>query len=345
MSNIEDTSILIIYTGGTIGMVQNPETGALKPFNFDSIHEHMPELKRFHYHIDSISFDPIFDSSDINVEQWIKLATIIKDNYEQYDGFVVLHGSDTMSFTASALSFMLKNLSKPVVLTGSQLPLGMLRTDGRENFISAIEIAASREDDTPIVPEVTIFFENTLYRGNRTYKFNAENFNAFVSTNYPKLADAGVSLKFRKEWIHSPRFKKLKLITDFDQNVAILKLFPGMQESYVRAVLEIPGLRAVIIESFGSGNATTQKWFIDALKEARDKDIVMVNLSQCLAGRVDMGKYDTSILLEEAGMISGRDLTTAAALTKLMICLGMSDEKQKVIELFQKPWSGEMAEK
>lgn len=340
----EDTSILIIYTGGTIGMVQNQETGALQAFDFDNINDHMPELKRFNYHINHISFDPTIDSSDMSTSHWIQLAHIIKDHYEQYDGFVILHGSDTMAHTASALSFMLKNLSKPVVLTGSQLPLGMLRTDGRENFISAIEIAAAKEDETPLVPEVSIFFENMLYRGNRTYKFNAENFNAFVSANYPPLAEAGVSLKFYKERIHRPRFKKLKILDQFEQNVAILKLFPGMQPSYVESILSIPGLRGVVIESFGSGNAPTESWFFNALEQAIKKEILIVNISQCLAGKVEMGRYETSMRLKKTGIVSGSDLTTAAAITKLMLALGMYPGFKQAKDAFMKPWSGEMSE-
>ncbi len=341
---MNDTSILVIYTGGTIGMVLNPEKGTLVPFDFDNVYEQIPDLKKLHYKIDAISFDPLIDSSDINPEHWIQIAETIQTNYESYDGFVVLHGSDTMSFTASALSFILTNLNKPVVLTGSQLPLGVLRTDGRENFISAIEIAAAKEDDTPIVPEVCLYFENKLYRGNRTFKYNAENFNAFVSENYPPLASAGVYIKYYKENIHKPNFKKLKLRTKIDKSVGILKIFPGMQESFVKSVVGCKELRALVIESFGAGNAPTDPWFINAIKEAIDRGIVVVNTSQCIGGKVDMGKYETSRELKEIGVIGAKDMTTAAAITKLMFCLGEEVETKKVIKKFLLPWAGEISE-
>jgi L-asparaginase len=341
--NTIDTSILIIYTGGTIGMAQDSESGALKPYDFSNIYQYVPELEKFNYHIDNISFDPTLDSSDITPDSWVKIAHTIKDNYESYDGFVVLHGSDTMAYTASALSFMLHNLSKPVVLTGSQLPMGMLRTDGRENLISAIEIAAAREEDTPIVPEVTIFFENKLYRGNRTYKYNAENFNAFVSGNYPILAESGVNLRFFRDRIIQPRFKKLKVYDKLDRNVALLKLFPGITERFVNAVINTKNLRALIIESFGSGNAPTSKWFLDAIKNAIDKGIVIVNLTQCLSGSVVPGKYETGIALNEMGVINGKDMTSSSALSKMMIALGRNISQQDIIKDFNKNWKGEIS--
>jgi len=339
-----ETSILIIYTGGTIGMVQDVETGALKPFDFDNVYEQLPILEKFNYQIDSVSFDPLIDSSDMNPSHWIKLANIIKDRYLDYDGFVILHGSDTMSYTASALSFILGNLGKPVIITGSQLPLGVLRTDGRENLISSIEIAAAKEDDTPQVPEVAIYFENKLYRGNRTYKFHAENFNAFISGNYPILAESGVNLKFFTEHILKPKFKKLKLHTKLDPNVAILKLFPGISENVVDAILSTKGLRAVVLESFGSGNAPTQKWFINRLKKAVDEGIIIVNITQCVAGSVEMGKYETSVELNRIGIISGKDMTTSSAITKLMVILGEQDSPEKIKQQFIKNWVGEISQ-
>jgi len=341
MTNSE-TSILIIYTGGTIGMIKDVETGALKPYDFDNLHEQMPLLKKFGFRIDSISFDPLIDSSDMHPKHWIKLANIISDNYLDYDGFVVLHGSDTMAYTASALSFILGNLSKPVIITGSQLPMGVLRTDGRENLISAIEIAAAKEDDTPIVPEVAIYFEYKLYRGNRTFKFHAENFNAFISGNYPVLAESGVNLKFFPEHILKPRFKKLKLHTKLDNNVAILKLFPGISQNLVDAVLQTQELRAVVMESFGSGNAPMDSWFIESLKKAIDKGIIIVNITQCIAGSVEMGKYETSMELQQIGIVSGHDMTISAAVTKLMVILGEYQKPEKLKQEFLKNRAGEI---
>ena len=337
-----ETSILIIYTGGTIGMVKDIDTGALKPFNFDDVYEQLPILRKFKYQIDSISFDPLIDSSDMHPEHWVKIAQLVKDNYLEYDGFVVLHGSDTMAYTASALSFILGNLSKPVIITGSQLPMGVLRTDGRENLISAIEIAAVKEDDTPMVPEVAIYFENKLYRGNRTYKYHSENFNAFISGNYPVLAESGVSLKFYPERILKPKFKKLKMHTKLDSNVAILKLFPGITTNVIDSVLSIKGLRAVVLETFGSGNALTDKWFINRLKQAIEAGIVIVNITQCIAGGVEMGKYETSVELIRIGLISGRDMTTASAITKLMVVLGEQENPVKVKQQFIRSWAGEI---
>jgi L-asparaginase len=339
-----DTSILAIYTGGTIGMVMDPDKGTLVPFDFDNVYDQIPDLKKLHYKIDAISFDPLIDSSDINPEQWIQIAEIIQKNYEDYDGFVVLHGSDTMSFTASALSFILTNLNKPVVITGSQLPLGVLRTDGRENFISAIEIAAAKEDETPIVPEVCLYFENKLYRGNRTFKYNAENFNAFVSGNYPPLASAGVYIKYYTENIHKPNFKKLKLRTKLDKSVGVLKIFPGMQESFVRSIVGCKDIRALVIESFGAGNAPTNPWFIEALKETIERGVVIVNVSQCIGGSVDMGKYETSRELKEIGVVGAKDMTISSAITKLMFCLGEETESKKIIAKFLLPWAGEISE-
>ncbi len=338
-----ETSILLIYTGGTIGMVKDIKSGVLKPFDFENLHEQMPILKKFGFQIDSISFDPLIDSSDMHPSHWIKLANLIQDNYLDYDGFVVLHGSDTMAHTASALSYILGNLSKPVIITGSQLPMGVLRTDGRENLISAIEIAAAKEDDTPIVPEVAIYFEYKLYRGNRTYKFHAENFNAFISGNYPVLAESGVNLKFYTEHILKPRFKKLKLHTKLDENVAILKLYPGISRNFIDSVLSTKGLRAIVMESFGSGNAPLDDWFIECLKKAIDEDIIIVNITQCVAGKVEMGKYETSVSLEKIGVISGYDMTTSAAITKLMVILGEQQQATKVKKEFIKDWAGELS--
>jgi len=330
MNMDEQISILIIYTGGTIGMIKNPETGSLQPFNFDGVYEQIPELKRFHYALDFHCFDPLIDSSNMHPDHWVQLADVIEKNYASFDGFVVLHGSDTMAYTASALSFMLENLNKPVIFTGSQLPLGVLRTDGRENFITAIELAASREENTPMIPEVCIYFENQLMRANRTVKYNAENFNAFVSPNYPVLAEAGVYLKFNRHNILKPNFKNLKVHQTLNRQVGILKVFPGMTREYVQAILYQAGLKAVVLETFGSGNAPTDDWFLNEMRHAIDSGLIVVNVSQCPAGAVDQGKYDTSLTLKKIGVLSGFDSTTEAMLTKLMYLLGQNPNQNKL---------------
>ena len=343
MTQKEEISILVLYTGGTIGMMQDPKTGALVPFDFDNIYVHLPVLKNFGYQIDFYSFDPLIDSSNMSPDFWARLAQKIGEEYENYDGFVVLHGSDTMAYTASALSFMLENLSKPVVLTGSQLPMGVVRTDGRENFLAAIEIAAAKEDDTAIVPEVCIFFQDQLLRGNRTTKFDAENFNAFASTNYPLLADVGVHIKYNTEKIMKPNFKRLKVHTNMERNVGILKLFPGISEDYVRHALRSPHLKAMVLETFGSGNATTAMWFLDSLKEAVDNGLIILNITQCKAGSVEMGRYETSLDMVRIGVISGHDMTTEAAVTKLMYLLGEGLPSDKIKQVLQMSIRGEMS--
>ena len=316
MTKSDYPSVLLIYTGGTIGMIENPTTGALEAFNFDQLLENVPELKRFNYHISSYQFKSPIDSSDMEPSLWSKLVEIIYKNYDKYDGFVILHGTDTMAYTASALSFMLENLSKPVILTGSQLPIGMIRTDGKENMITAIEIAAAKHPNgTAVVPEVCIFFENQLLRGNRTTKINAENFNAFRSYNYPTLATAGIHIKYEYDRIHKPDpTLPLKPHYAYDTNVIVLTLFPGIQENMIRNVLQTPGLRAVVLKTYGSGNAPQKPWFIKALKEAVERGIVIVNISQCPTGMVEMGRYETGLHLLDAGVISGYDSTVESIL-------------------------------
>ena len=334
--------ILVIYTGGTIGMVEDPVTGVLNPFDFEHLTDQIPEIKRFNYQIDSISFDPVIDSSNMEPAIWVQLAKMIETHYDAYDGFVVLHGSDTMSYTASALSFMLENLSKPVVFTGSQLPIGMIRTDGKENFITALEIAAAKKDGRAMVPEVCIFFEAQLYRGNRTHKHNAEDFEAFFSVNYPVLAQAGVHIKYNEVAIQKPSDEKLRVSVNLDNNIAVLKLFPGISRSVVSSILSIDGLKAVVMETYGAGNAPHLDWFEEELKHAIDRGLLVCNISQCRGGAVNQGKYETSAWLEKAGVVSGYDMTTESAVTKLMYLLGNGYTSDNLKTYLQKPLRGEL---
>lgn len=335
-------SILVIYTGGTIGMVQHPDTGALQPFNFDDIYSQIPVLENIDANIEFYEFESLIDSSNMHPDFWIKLVTVIEKEYENYQGFVILHGTDTMAFTASALSFMLENLNKPVILTGSQLPLGIIRTDGRDNLINSIEIALAVKDGIPIVPEVAIYFENKLLRGNRTTKTNAENFSAFISGNYPSLAEIGVRIKYNYNFINWTNSKKLKVHKDLDYNVAILKLFPGISPHIVSSTLNTPNLKALILESFGSGNAPTNKWFIKQLENAINRNIIIFNVTQCKEGSVEIGKYETSIDLGRIGVIGGFDITTETAIAKLMYLLGAKLNSEKIKKLLITSLRGEI---
>ena len=337
-------SVLLIYTGGTIGMIENPATGALESFSFEQLLAHAPELKRFNYHIAAYQFSPPIDSSDMEPSHWIELVEIISSHYALYDGFVVLHGTDTMSYTASALSFMLENLAKPVILTGSQLPIGLLRTDGKENLITAIEIAAAANlDGTPIVSEVCILFENSLMRGNRTTKINTENFDAFRSYNYPILAHAGVHIKYETSLLRKPHPNlTLKPHYRLDTNVVIFTLFPGIREEIVSTLFQTSRLRAVVMKTFGSGNAPQKEWLIKLLEDAKRNNILVVNISQCLIGSVEMERYETGRQLLSAGVISGYDITPESAITKLMFLLAQDLPANEIRKRLDSDIAGEI---
>lgn len=342
MQSVKPT-ILLIYTGGTIGMIKDSLTGALKAFDFKELLNNIPEINLLDCNVATVSFETPIDSSNMNIEHWQNIASLIEENYNSFDGFVVLHGSDTMSYSASALSFMLENLGKPVVFTGSQLPIGDLRTDAKENLITAIQIASLQKKGKPIIQEVCLYFEYKLYRGNRTTKISAEHFNAFASPNFPELAESGVHLRVNENIIlKGQNNKKLIVNKQLDDNVFVLKLYPGINENVLKAIININNIKGIILETYGAGNALSEKWFVDLLQEAINNNIHVINVTQCSGGTVLMGQYETSTKLKNIGVISGFNITTEAAITKLMYLLGQNVSNSVFKTIFETSLRGEM---
>lgn len=340
-----NANVLLIYTGGTVGMVESSVTGVLEPFDFSHLRSNIPEMKKLNFNVESYQFDPPIDSSDITIKVWHEMIKVIESHYNMYDGFVILHGTDTMAYTASALSFMCENLTKPVILTGSQLPVGKLRSDAKENIITALEISADKNmEGHPKVPEISVYMQNLLLRGNRTIKLNSDHFNAFTSPNCHFLAESGLDIKYNTGNILKPEYgKPVNFNSNMDQNVVILRLFPGITEKVIKAHLDIPGLKGVILETFGTGNSPIFPWFIKLLREAVEKGIVIVNATQCLYGSVEMHRYENGRQLEKLGVVSGHDITTEAAVTKMMSLFGKGKSASEVKELMQVSLRGEIS--
>lgn len=336
--------ILIVYTGGTIGMIEDPETKALRPFDFSHLMENVPKVKMLNYEIDNIQFNPPIDSSDMNISHWQQIARSIAENYDSYDGFVVLHGTDTMAYTASALSFMLDNLQKPIIITGSQLPIGEVRTDGEENLITALQIAAAKDTDgRPMVQEVAILFENYLWRGNRATKRSADNFNAFKSNNYPELAKVGLSINYFKDsLIRNNSSGTLNPQYNLDPSVLVIDLFPGLSKSVLEHLLSTPGIKGIVLRTYGAGNAPTASWFIDLIKKTVNSGVVVLNVTQCVNGGVHTNRYVAGDLLAATGVISGADITFEAAVTKMMFLFGLGLDANQVKYYLERPLAGEM---
>ena len=335
------TKILLIYTGGTIGMIKNPITGELESFNFKHIHDHVPELNRLNVQIESISFNEPIDSSEMNLEHWRLMSELVEEHYHLFDGFVILHGSDTMAFSASALSFMLQGLKKPIVFTGSQLPIGTIRTDGKENLITAIEIAGMKDSEgEAILQEVAVYFEYSLYRGNRSSKISANQFEAFQSPNYPELAKAGVQIEWQKDRLFRTELPEFKVFTSLKNNVALIRLFPGMNFEFYRSIFADEQVEAIVLETYGSGNAPSDVLFQELVTSFMERGGIVLNITQCGSGAVQQGAYQTSSFFERMGVISGRNLTSEAAITKLMYLLGNTSEN--IREKLQESLVGEM---
>lgn len=345
MQNNHKPRILIIYTGGTIGMIENPETHSLQPFDFTHLIDNVPKVKKLDYEIDNIQFNPPIDSSDMSPRHWVEIARHIDENYDKFDGFVVLHGTDTMSYTASALSFMLENLHKPVIITGSQLPIGEVRTDGEENLITALQIAAATDiNGEPMVREVAILFEDYLWRGNRSTKMSADNFNAFKSNNYPSLAKIGLGIHFNEEALWRVQAKRpLNVQYVMDQAVMIIDLNPGITEGILRHQLATPGVKGIVLKTYGAGNAPTEAWFTEAIKDAIDRGIVILNVTQCVNGGVHDRRYMSGNQLASTGVISGHDITSEAAITKMMYLFGLGLSTSEVRRYLECSLCGEVS--